>query len=278
MTRRWAFWALLIVAFIAFSIAGLLLIPACAIAHFTGSWDVGCSTTLDDVEEERARLEARARDLQIRIDGLEARLAAQRCTADQPLVLPDALRDERGDLLTPPDERGDGLFDRADDPARRDALLEPDTPLPDGDALPDTEDALRDLDADEVAPESDMPRDMASLDGCWSLESDLEIRTIGSGDTRPLPEWDVCFEEGDGGAGTQVMRSDDGMLCEGAIQGSFNDEGALVLEEDEDLVCNDGTEIFKRTTTCSVGEDGLATCEAVQPRTGGRGTFALRRN
>lgn len=262
-------------------IAGYLLTPACAIAHFGGIWDVGCPVEEDKgPDPERIALERENQDIQRRIDVLEAQLAVTRCEGEHE----GALRE--GSLL-PEDRTRDRSVPvpPADDARRTDDLGEEgDLPRP---SVPEEED-MPDEEA-EVAPppeppvetppeeEPEAPRDLADLEGCWSLESELEFR-LGDGDTQPFPEWNVCFEEGSDGAGTQVMRSDDGMLCEGPIQGAFNADGALVMTEEGDLVCNDGTEIFQRVTTCSVDDRGLAVCESVQPRTGGRGSFNLKRN
>ncbi|MCV6584876.1 MAG: hypothetical protein OIF47_05035 [Marinibacterium sp.] len=258
--RRFVFLAFFLIAIIAFLVSAYLLIPACALAHFTGIWDAGCERS-DESADEQARLAARTAELQTRIRNLEQQLALIECTASRPVVIEDPL--PPADRL--PDGRGtDDGVDHGDDHGAVDPPLDRDLdPDPDPDA--------------DFADDGPFPGDTASLEGCWALESDFEIRSVESGDALPFPEWTVCFPPGSDGMGTQVMRSDDGALCEGDIRGAFDSDGALVLEEDEDLVCSDGTQIFRRVTTCAVGEDGLATCEAVQPRTGGRGTFALKR-
>jgi hypothetical protein len=252
------------------------LIPACALSHFGGIWNVGCPTESDLARSaERQALAAENDEIQRRIDLLQAQIATRACEGEHPEILPepraapaDRLRD-RTDLTPLPDSdrRPDGIDDTDTFPER----FADGSPLPDPDTLPDG--------APEADAAPDTPRDVADLDGCWSLESELEFRMRGGdGGTQPFPEWNVCFKPGSGGNGTQVMRSDDGMVCEGPIQGAFTDEGALVLNEEGDLVCNDGTEIFQRVTTCAVDDSGEAVCESVQPRTGGRGSFTLKRN
>lgn len=253
----------------AFLVAGYLLLPACALAHFGGVWDPSCPSEPDPSRDaERAALLRESEETQRRIAQLEMRLAAQLCEGEHPDVpiVPDG-RDgrDRAELLPPP-----GEDDRSPD-SFADAL--PEAPRP-----PDVDEPVPDTEEDREAM-PDAPRDLADLEGCWDLESELEFRLRGAeGGTQPFPEWSLCFEEGSGGNGTQVMRSAEGMLCEGAIRGAFDATGALVLTEDGDLLCADGTEIFQRVTTCAMGDGGLAVCESVQPRTGGRGNFTLRRN
>lgn len=274
-------------------VAGYLLIPACALAHFGGIWDAGCPSEeeLSD-DAERLALERENESIQRRIDILEARLAAQRCEGEHPEIviepeLPPAPVERDRTERVPDSDVDPGIEDLELDDDLPERLAEEDTEdarPPEEDLLPDDDDTgpddLGDEDGDRDADEEpDAPRDLADLEGCWNLESELEFEMRGGdGGTQPFPEWNVCFDEGSDGNGTQVMRSDDGMLCEGPIQGAFADDGALVLSEDGDLVCNDGTEIFQRTTTCKVDEGGVAVCESVQPGTGGRGSFTLKRN
>lgn len=278
---------LLALALAAFLLAGFLLLPACALAHFGGVWNAGCPSERDvSRDAERLALLAQSEEIQRRIDLLEARLTAQTCEGEHPDILidpdrpPGAADRDRTDLDRLPDRFG-GTDPDTPFPDRS-AEIDPDAPLPpDADDLPaEDADPMDDVPGDEGAETPpDAPRDLADLEGCWGLESELEFRMNGGdGGTQPVPEWNVCFEEGSEGNGTQVMRSDDGMSCEGPITGAFNAEGALVLTEEDDLVCNDGTEIFQRVTTCAVDESGVAACESVQPSTGGRGDFTLRRN
>lgn len=273
-----------------FLFAGYLLLPACALAHIGGRWDVGCPAERERPgDAERAALLREGEDIQRRIDALEAELATRTCEGEHPQVEieREGTGGDRTELPIPRDGRSGGIAPAGRDGRDLDRFADTGPDLP---SVPDTADpyaterkpdepgtAGPEAEGSEALP--DAPRDIADLEGCWELESELEFRLRGGeGGTQPFPEWTVCFEKGAGGNGTQVMRSDDGMLCEGPIEGAFDAEGALVLTEEDDLVCSDGTEIFQRVTTCALNTRGVAVCESVQPSTGGRGNFTLKRN
>jgi len=117
--------------------------------------------------------------------------------------------------------------------------------------------------------------DISAMQGCWSLDSDFSVQDKTSGRIVPQQDWQVCFDAS--GKGHQVMKSKTGTTCEGEVTGAFDRPGELVMDEPGNLMCDDGSYIYRRHTVCTLDERDYATCEGVQPETGGRGQAKLKR-
>lgn len=121
-------------------------------------------------------------------------------------------------------------------------------------------------------------RDLAMLYGCWQLDSSYRTRDLESGTIRTYGAWHMCFDlEGNG---TQTLRADDGTQCQGPVRGLFQteDPGAgLSVIEPGNLACSDGGYIHQRQITCRPGPDGTATCQTLQPETGGKAQVTFGR-
>lgn len=119
-------------------------------------------------------------------------------------------------------------------------------------------------------------RDVSLLEGCWSLDSDYRIRNEDTGVLNPVDTWQMCFD--DTGAGSQTLIFEDGSVCESnRVRAEFSQKGALVIGDNEDLVCSDQFRIFERHITCLLGRDGSATCISRQEETSGGSNVRLRR-
>lgn len=118
-------------------------------------------------------------------------------------------------------------------------------------------------------------RDLAVLDGCWELETNMRVTNIQTGKVSHYTEWTMCFDAN--GAGTQNMSATNGATCNGTVSGRFLDDGQLRIDEPGDLPCSDGMDILRRVGTCTLSGDGTARCNLYQPERGGRDTVRLRR-
>lgn len=119
-------------------------------------------------------------------------------------------------------------------------------------------------------------RDVSLLEGCWSLVSDYRIRDEDTGVLHPVDNWRMCFD--DSGAGTQTLVFEDGSVCESnRVRAEFNQNGDLVIGDNEDLVCSDRYIIYERDMTCVLIQDGSASCVSRQERTGGGSNVRLQR-
>ena len=119
-------------------------------------------------------------------------------------------------------------------------------------------------------------RDLGAMEGCWALDSEYVIRDRNTGAPSPQQEWRVCFDAE--GRGTQIMKSEDGVRCDGTMTGTFDAQGRLVMREPGNLQCSGGVFIYERETTCTLNEQGEAVCESRQPETGGAGTVRLKKD
>jgi hypothetical protein len=236
-----------------------LLLPACGARPLFGGWLPSfCPATANagGVEAGLRDAAARARALEDEIRRLELELIeASRCPEPGPV----------GPRLTRP----------ADPP--------PFVPLPPGE-MPASEPPLApprdtaELPAEELpAAEREEPpaeppgldeerweeQDIGMLEGCWQLDSDYTILHEGTGRLRTVTEWRLCLDAN--GAGEQTLAFDDGTQCSGPTQGSFDDQGQLVLTDTARITCDDGMYIYERVATCQRSPDGTAACDSVQP-------------
>lgn len=116
--------------------------------------------------------------------------------------------------------------------------------------------------------------DLEMLYGCWSLDTTYRTRDVDSGEIRTYRDWQMCFDTN--GNGKQVMRSNDGITCEGPVQAQFA-QGQLNLIEPGNLACQDNGYIHQRQISCALAENGKASCETLQPETGGEATVGFER-
>ncbi|MBV1897200.1 MAG: hypothetical protein KUG70_12120 [Rhodobacteraceae bacterium] len=118
-------------------------------------------------------------------------------------------------------------------------------------------------------------QDITALYGCWSLGSEYKTRDVDSGKVISYPSWQMCFDTQ--GQGKQVMRGDDGSVCEGPVQARYGDGNSLVLGEGGNLSCSDGGYIHRRDIACNLNNSGAVSCATVQPETEGAATVPFSR-
>lgn len=116
--------------------------------------------------------------------------------------------------------------------------------------------------------------DLSMLYGCWALDTTYRTRDVDTGDIRTYRDWQMCFDTE--GNGKQVMQSEDGLICEGPVQAQLA-QGQLNLIEPGNLACRDGGYIHQRKITCTAAPGGKASCDTVQPETGGEATVGFER-
>lgn len=110
-------------------------------------------------------------------------------------------------------------------------------------------------------------RDIGMLYGCWDLASTYRTRDV---DTRKIvsyPVWQMCFDAE--GRGTQIMRGDDGTVCQGTVTAEFAGAAIRIIEPGN-LQCSDGGYIHRRDITCTQADGGKAFCATIQPETNGQ--------
>lgn len=130
---------------------------------------------------------------------------------------------------------------------------------------------------DPTAPLTDegwRNRDLSMLYGCWNLDTTYRTRDIDTGEIRTYNKWQMCFNAD--GKGKQVMRSTDGVTCEGPVEAKFAGEG-LSLIEPGNLPCEGGGYIHQRQITCVAAPIGRASCDTLQPETKGAATVEFER-
>lgn len=120
-------------------------------------------------------------------------------------------------------------------------------------------------------------RDLRVLEGCWELDSLLEIINDRTRAVTTYRKWSMCFNGS--GRGTQDMVSTDGAVaCTGPVTGHFDSAGQLIIEEPTDLPCSDNGVIWRRVTSCVLNNNGTASCVSHQPEHGNRSSnVRLRR-
>lgn len=117
--------------------------------------------------------------------------------------------------------------------------------------------------------------DISVMKGCWLLSSDYAVREINTGQITRFRYWRICFDEN--GNGTEVMRSTNGVVCEGRLTGRMPGNGRLTMREPGNLQCDNQSSIFRRDITCRLDARGRAQCDTYQPETNGRSAATLRR-
>lgn len=118
-------------------------------------------------------------------------------------------------------------------------------------------------------------RQIGLLEGCWELESRFVTTNRETGQQSRYNEWVMCFDAS--GRGREDMFADNGNSCSGPVQGHFNGDGHLVIEQPGDLPCSDGGFIYRLRSTCQLQDNGTASCAVEQPEVGGATTVDFRR-
>lgn len=134
----------------------------------------------------------------------------------------------------------------------------------------------------EPEPETDsgLPPDafeqgnISVMEGCWQLDSNYSVTHIRTKEVTHFRYWQICFDAQ--GEGREVMRSTNGVVCQGKLGGRLT-TGKLIMTEPGNLSCSNSTYIFRREITCALDAQGRAHCETYQPEIDGRGKATLRR-
>ena len=127
-----------------------------------------------------------------------------------------------------------------------------------------------------VDPDRFRERDIAVLEGCWALDSEFRTRDVRTGRVTFYNQWNMCFDAN--GNGREQMRATNGVTCNGPVRGNFSGGGSLVITEPGNLRCSNGSEIFRRVTSCQVNPNGTASCVSRQPDRNTRSPVQLRRS
>lgn len=126
-----------------------------------------------------------------------------------------------------------------------------------------------------LAPDAFDGNDISVMEGCWQLSSDYTVREINTGAITRFRYWRICFDKN--GNGTEVMRSTNGVRCQGRLTGRMPGNGRLTMREPGNLQCDNNSSIFRRDITCRLDNRGNANCDTYQPETNGRSNATLRR-
>lgn len=122
----------------------------------------------------------------------------------------------------------------------------------------------------QTEPEIDrdgwMNREIASLEGCWNLESKFSTTDRRTGLTSRYTSWRMCFDAN--GVGREEMRAENGSTCSGPVQGRFGADGALEIEQPSNLQCSDGGFIYRLSSRCELDAGSGARCLITQPELG----------
>lgn len=121
-------------------------------------------------------------------------------------------------------------------------------------------------------------RDIASLEGCWALDSNYMTENVEGPDNRPTgrfthySDWQICFDRSGSGSSTMTgvvgdingpIQGGDQLTCSGGGAARFDEEGSVVITEHDRVACSGGRTIFRRQLTCSLDENGHAICDAM---------------
>lgn len=126
-----------------------------------------------------------------------------------------------------------------------------------------------------LAPDAFDDKDISVMEGCWQLSSNYAVREINTGEITRFKYWRICFDKN--GNGTEIMRSTNGVRCEGRLKGKMPGNGKLTMREPGNLQCDNQSSIFRRDITCSLDTKGKAQCDTYQPETKGHSAATLRR-
>ncbi|WP_342078218.1 hypothetical protein [Yoonia sp. SS1-5] len=163
----------------------------------------------------------------------------------------------RAETIDDLDQRRADLLARIADLEGRIAAQHCPVPVPQDEAVLDPDEP------EQIDEERFAERDVTLLEGCWQLEQTLTVEDIQTGALTIFDDWQMCFDAN--GQGQQIMRSNNGIICEGGVPGQFDDGGQLLIAEPGNLQCSDGSFIYRRDISCGIGADGYLSCTARQP-------------
>lgn len=118
-------------------------------------------------------------------------------------------------------------------------------------------------------------RDLAVLEGCWSLASDYTLRNRITGVITRVESWKMCFD--DAGRGEQRLVRTDGRECTADAFASFGEDGQLQIDDRTDVQCTGGVRIYRRIMSCTLEPNGQAACVTRQPETGSSSNVRIMR-
>jgi hypothetical protein len=131
-------------------------------------------------------------------------------------------------------------------------------------------------------PRADLPeerwrqRDLSMLEGCWNLDSDYSIRNRVTGIVTRVRSWQMCFDRN--GRGRQTLVYENGVRCDAPAVARF-EQDTFVIDDTQDVQCDDRSRIFQRRAICRRVSDQRAQCDSVHvdQRISGRSIFFMRR-
>ena len=116
-------------------------------------------------------------------------------------------------------------------------------------------------------------KDTTFLNACWVLKgSELTFIDETTMETAVSSAMEICFDVD--GKGTEVLNLN-GAECIGDASATFDGDGALTIEEKDNLACSDGYFIYKRTITCKIDNTAVASCRSYQPHSGANEDFIM---
>ncbi len=104
-----------------------------------------------------------------------------------------------------------------------------------------------------VPADSQARRDVAFLQGNWKSSSTLTTQ-------RGQEEIRINYEFDNNGKGRSLIAQGDGVTCEAPATARFDPNGKLLIEEQANPRCSDGSSYVRSTVTCEMGSQGVADC------------------
>jgi hypothetical protein len=116
-------------------------------------------------------------------------------------------------------------------------------------------------------------KDTTFLNDCWVLKgSELKFRDETTMETAVSSAMEICFDVD--GKGTEILNLN-GAECIGDASATFDGDGALTIQEKDNLTCSDGHFIYKRIITCKIDDTAVASCRSYQPHSGANDEFIM---
>jgi hypothetical protein len=118
-------------------------------------------------------------------------------------------------------------------------------------------------------------REVASLQGCWDLDSDYRVQDTDTKVVATVTAWSICLEPN--GTGRQNIKLSDGVTCESTVSARFPTESSLAITDVGDVMCSNKSRIFQREIECARQTTSQIACDARQPTQGTNSAVKLRR-
>jgi len=116
-------------------------------------------------------------------------------------------------------------------------------------------------------------KDTTFLNDCWVLKgSELKFRDVITSEISYSSAMEICFDEN--GKGSETLELN-GSECVGDASATFASDGALTIVENDNLVCSNGTEVFKSIIRCNIDDTAVANCSSYQPHSGSTTEFIM---